>query len=78
MQVQRDENWLAAYAIGLASAMRPQLDAVRELQLAAGARPELLDEARLQLRRRPIGDAALVSAATTLLVVAAGSVPALG
>lgn len=78
MEMERNADWLAAFAVGLTYSTRPVLDLVTELQLAAGARPELLDQARTRLRDLPTADATVCSRAATLLAVAAGSVAALG
>lgn len=70
MDMERDANWLAAYAIGLTYSQRPVRDAVHELQLAAGTRPELLEQAQDRVQNMAPADTALCSQAATLLAVA--------
>lgn len=78
MELERNADWLAAYAVGLAYSMRPALESVHDLQLAAGARPELLDQALGRLQELTLADVGMRAQAAALLGVAAGSVAALG
>lgn len=70
MDMERDANWLAAYAIGLTYSQRPVRDAVHDLQLAAGMRPELLEQAQGRVQSVGLADTDTCSQAATLLAVA--------
>lgn len=78
MELERNADWLAAYAVGLAYSMRPTLESVHDLQLAAGGRPELLDRAVGRLQELTLSDVGMRAQAAALLGLAASSIAALG
>lgn len=62
-----DANWVAAYAMGLASARRRVETCLRELVEAADGRPDRLDQACRRLRELDDFDAGLRQRAERLL-----------
>ncbi len=71
-------DWVVAYAVGLAVARPPMLDAVQALQLAAGAHEGLLDRARIRIRDLTAVDEDVRARAVSILAIASGSAVACG